>query len=35
MSALEAACMQMGALREGRKSIIYVSEGFTRRCRRS
>lgn len=29
MSALEAACMQMGALREGRKSIIYVSEGFT------
>ncbi len=29
MSALEAACMQMGALREGRKSLIYVSEGFT------
>lgn len=29
MSALEAACIQMGALREGRKAIIYVSEGFT------
>ena len=29
MSALEAACMQMGSLREGRKSLIFVSEGFT------
>ncbi len=29
MSALKAACFQMGALREGRKSIIFVSEGFT------
>jgi VWFA-related protein len=29
MSALEAACMHMGGLREGRKSIIMVSEGFT------
>jgi VWFA-related protein len=29
MSALEAACYQMGALREGRKALIFVSEGFT------
>jgi VWFA-related protein len=29
MDALKAACIQMGALREGRKSIIFVSEGFT------
>jgi VWFA-related protein len=29
MSALEGACMHMGGLREGRKSIIMVSEGFT------
>jgi VWFA-related protein len=29
MSALKAAAMRMGALREGRKSIIFVSEGFT------
>jgi VWFA-related protein len=29
MDALKAACFQMGALREGRKSIIFVSEGFT------
>lgn len=29
MSALQAACMQMGALREGRKSLVFVSEGFT------
>jgi VWFA-related protein len=29
MSALEAACFQMGALREGRKAVIFVSEGFT------
>jgi VWFA-related protein len=29
MSALKAAAIRMGGLREGRKSIIYVSEGFT------
>jgi VWFA-related protein len=29
MSALEGACIHMGGLREGRKSIIMVSEGFT------
>jgi VWFA-related protein len=29
MDALKAACFQMGALREGRKSVIFVSEGFT------
>jgi VWFA-related protein len=29
MSALEGACMHMGGMREGRKSIIMVSEGFT------
>jgi VWFA-related protein len=29
MGALEAAAIRMGGLREGRKSIIFVSEGFT------
>jgi VWFA-related protein len=29
MGALRAAAAQLGAMREGRKSIIYVSEGFT------
>ena len=29
MGALKAAAFRMGALREGRKSIIFVSEGFT------
>jgi VWFA-related protein len=29
MSALEGAAVRLGALREGRKSIIYVSEGLT------
>jgi VWFA-related protein len=29
MGALKAAAMRMGALREGRKSILYVSEGLT------
>jgi VWFA-related protein len=29
MDALKAAAIRMGGLREGRKSIIYVSEGFT------
>ena len=29
MDALKGAAMKMGALREGRKSIIFVSEGFT------
>ena len=29
MGALKAAAMRMGALREGRKSIIYVTEGLT------
>ena len=29
MSALKAAAVRMGGLREGRKSIIFVSEGFT------
>lgn len=29
MSALTGAAVRMGGLREGRKSIIYVSEGFT------
>jgi VWFA-related protein len=29
MSALKAAAIRMGNLREGRKSIIFVSEGFT------
>jgi VWFA-related protein len=29
MGALRAASSQLGAMREGRKSIIYVSEGFT------
>ncbi len=29
MGALKAAAMKMGGLREGRKSIIFVSEGFT------
>ncbi|MEO8077137.1 MAG: VWA domain-containing protein, partial [Acidobacteriota bacterium] len=29
MSALEGAAVKMGGLREGRKSIIWVSEGFT------
>jgi VWFA-related protein len=29
MDALKAAAFKMGALREGRKSIIFVSEGFT------
>lgn len=29
MGALKAAAFRMGALREGRKSVIFVSEGFT------
>jgi VWFA-related protein len=29
MDALKSAAFKMGALREGRKSIIFVSEGFT------
>ena len=29
MDALKSAAMKMGALREGRKSIIFISEGFT------
>jgi VWFA-related protein len=29
MDALKGAAMKMGSLREGRKSIIFVSEGFT------
>ena len=29
MGALRAAASQLGAMREGRKSIIFVSEGFT------
>jgi len=29
MSALKAAAARLGGLREGRKSVIYVSEGFT------
>ncbi len=29
MDALKAAAFRMGALREGRKAIIFVSEGFT------
>jgi VWFA-related protein len=29
MDALKGAAMRMGGLREGRKSIIFVSEGFT------
>ena len=29
MDALKGAAVQMGGLREGRKSIILVSEGFT------
>jgi VWFA-related protein len=29
MDALKGAAMKMGALREGRKSIIFISEGFT------
>ncbi|MEO5896701.1 MAG: VWA domain-containing protein [Vicinamibacterales bacterium] len=29
MSAIKAAAIRLGGLREGRKSIIYVSEGFT------
>ena len=29
MGALKAAAVRMGGLREGRKSIIFVSEGFT------
>src|SRR5918995_2138194 len=29
MSALKAAAVRLGGLREGRKSIIFVSEGFT------
>ena len=29
MSALKGAAIKMGGLREGRKSIIFVSEGFT------
>ena len=29
MDALKGAAMKMGALREGRKSIVFVSEGFT------
>ena len=29
MGALKGAAIKMGALREGRKSIIFVSEGFT------
>jgi VWFA-related protein len=29
MGALKAAAYRMGALREGRKSIVFVSEGFT------
>jgi VWFA-related protein len=29
MSALKAAAIRMGGLREGRKSIIFISEGFT------
>jgi VWFA-related protein len=29
MSALKAASVRLGGLREGRKSIIFVSEGFT------
>jgi VWFA-related protein len=29
LSALEGAAIKLGGMREGRKSIIYVSEGFT------
>ena len=29
MGALKAAAVRLGGLREGRKSIIFVSEGFT------
>jgi len=29
MDALKSAAMKMGALREGRKAVIFVSEGFT------
>lgn len=29
MSALKGAAVKLGSMREGRKSIIYVSEGFT------
>jgi VWFA-related protein len=29
MDALKGAAMKMGALREGRKSVIFISEGFT------
>ncbi len=29
MSALEGLCLYMGGLREGRKNIIFVSEGFS------
>jgi VWFA-related protein len=29
MSALEGAAVKLGSMREGRKSIIFVSEGFT------
>jgi VWFA-related protein len=29
LSALKAAAIKLGGMREGRKSIIYVSEGFT------
>ena len=29
MTALKGAAVKLGGLREGRKSIIFVSEGFT------
>ena len=29
MSALEALAARLGSMREGRKSIVFVSEGFT------
>ena len=29
MGALKGAAVKLGGLREGRKSIIFVSEGFT------
>ena len=35
MGALKGAAVKLGGMREGRKSIIFVSEGFTARCRRS
>ena len=36
MGALKGAAVKLGGLREGRKSIIFVSEGLHQhRCRRS